>query len=70
MIDDKRIIEIERKIAFQDKIIEDLNYVIIRQQKDIEGLKKALVQMQEQSSSGEQGHAPILNLEDEKPPHY
>lgn len=61
-----RLIELETKIAYQDKTIEDLSDVIYKQQQQITNLEKALELLKNQIHSiGDneiRGH--------EKPPHY
>lgn len=63
---ESRLIDLETKIAYQDKTIEDLSDVIYKQQQQITGLEKALELLKKQINSiGDneiRGH--------EKPPHY
>lgn len=65
-----KLIEIETKIAFQEQTIEQLNEVLIQQQKAIDTLQRQLRQLnnkvKEESQHWNQEHAII----DEKPPHY
>lgn len=66
---EKRLIELETKISYQDHIIGELNEVVIRQQNQIDQLAKEINKMREHlkqdSSSG-------LARPDEEvpPPHY
>ncbi|WP_027362848.1 SlyX family protein [Desulfospira joergensenii] len=69
-MDENRLIDMETKLAYQEKIIKDLNDVVCEQQKVIEkleaGYKKLTKLFNEQAKmvSGIEGPA------DEKPPHY
>jgi len=66
---EQRLIAIEEKIEFQNKLLQELNDVIYRQQKDIDKLEttcQALIDrikaLSDVNVSGP--------LEDERPPHY
>jgi len=64
------MIEIETKIAYQEKTIKDLNSVICRQQEEIERLGSicnTLVRKMSEISGFGAGNALPAN---EKPPHY
>jgi len=61
------IIELEKKIAFIDHKVEELNEVIIDQAKTIEELKNQIKIFQDQLDSDEL----VRKIEDEEPPpHY
>ena len=64
---EQRLINIEKKIAFQDQHLCELNEVLVDQQKRILELERQLGALQEQMSSG-----PLVKrIEDEDPPpHY
>ena len=62
-----RIIEIEKKIAFQEHTIEQLSQVLIEQQKKIENLEELLKVVQAQISDEELVKP---QEEEEPPPHY
>lgn len=62
-----RIIEIEKRIAFQEQTIEDLSQVLIEQQKKIETLE-ARLKMAESRVSDDPFVKP--SEEEEPPPHY
>ncbi len=67
---EERLVEIETKIAFQEKTIEDLNDVIYEQQQEIERLGSicnVLVKRVKELSEFTQGVDAPAN---EKPPHY
>ena len=65
----KKIIEIETKIAFQEETIEQLNEIIIEQQKAIDKLQLQLLQINSKIKEQDQwSHE--NSIIDEKPPHY
>jgi len=66
---DDRLMDIETKLAFQEHTIEELNGVVIEQQKEIDQLKKAveyLLDKMELLVDTNVERAPA----DDKPPHY
>jgi SlyX protein len=67
---EERLVEIETKIAFQEKTIQDLNDVLCEQQQEIERLGStcdALVKRVKELSEFTPGMDAPAN---EKPPHY
>jgi len=72
--DMKRLVEIERTIAYQDQQIQDLSDMVNAQWKDIDKLKKHLARARERLENLE-NPSPENASEDgpmvhEKPPHY
>ena len=65
---EQRLIELETKIAYQDKTIEDLSDVIYKQQQEITMLAKTVEQLRAQVLSIASGDNEIRGHE--KPPHY
>ena len=65
---EERLDELEIKVAYQDDTLAQLNEVIIRQQRELDRLKQALLEMREQV----QGLSATVarKPEDELPPHY
>ncbi len=64
---EERIIELEKKVSYQEKVIEDLNDVVVGQQKELDRLKIRWDDLQKQVMSG----SLVKNQEDEEPPpHY
>lgn len=64
---ENRLFEIEKRIIYLEKYIEDLNNVVVEQQQIIDRLKKHLSHLE--------GKIPLSPLEEdrphcEKPPHY
>ena len=67
---EKRITDLEMKFSYQDHLIEELNAVIVQQQKELQRLKNLWLQFEEVKLKGglDQG---IKNLSEEvPPPHY
>lgn len=64
---EKRIIEIEKRIAFQDVLLDELNSVVIEQQKSIDALEQKLVVLRDQVQAGSIPQNPQEEL---PPPHY
>ncbi len=64
---EERIIELEKRVAFQENTIEELSQVLIDQQKKIEALEMELRRVQLRVSEEE-----IVRPqeEEEPPPHY
>ena len=65
---DQRIIDLETKISFQDKSIEDLSDSVYRQQQQLGELEKKLQIIQKRIESDQNGDSEIRPQE--KPPHY
>ena len=65
---EKRIIELEKRLTFQQHLIEELNAELIIQQKRADLLEKQLKNIAEQVRSG---GGVVKDLQDEEPPpHY
>jgi SlyX protein len=65
----ERLTELEVRVAFQDKTLQDLNEVVTRQQREIDRLAKELEAVKSQLS--ELTPSMVIPPEDEKPPpHY
>jgi SlyX protein len=69
MSDEKRFIEIEIKLAHQDKSLEELNDVIYLQQQQIDILQKIMNNLTKRLQSGTSNELEI-GPADDKPPHY
>lgn len=69
MENELRLNDLETKIAFQDQIIEDLNAVVIRQQKQIDQLEISFALFKSQMHAVQSGDNEI-RPHNEKPPHY
>ena len=65
---DKRLAEIEIKLSFSEDLLEELNRVVYRQQKQIDQLQEAVRALRLQLAASMPGEAD--NAAQEKPPHY
>lgn len=69
MNDEQRITELEIRFAHQDMFLQELNEIVVAQQKKIELLEKALLDLKGAVSSNE-GVTKIQGMKEDKPPHY
>jgi len=64
---ENRILELEKRLAYLEKFVEELNEVIVDQQKQLDRCNKELARMQVKTTpsplDADRPH-------DEKPPHY
>ena len=66
---DQRLTDLEIKVSFADDTLEQLNQVVIRQQKEIDWLLREVQQLRQQMPPD--GAAPrFAAASDELPPHY
>lgn len=68
-MDEQRLVDIETKIAFQERIIKELNEVVYEQQKQIDHLNATCRHLESKIRES----ADMLrerDVIDEKPPHY
>lgn len=64
---EKEIYEIEKRLAYMERFIEELNEVVIKQERLIEALKTEIIELKSKDSQSPlQETRPHL----EKPPHY
>lgn len=63
MTTDERLIHIETKFAFQDKLIDELNAVVYSQQLKMDDLEKKITEMQKKIADD-------INAAHIPPPHY
>ncbi len=63
MTSDQRLIHIETKIAFQDKVIDELNAVVYAQQLKMDELEKKIADLQKKIADD-------INAAHIPPPHY
>lgn len=64
------IVELQMKVSFQDSLLEDLNQVIIDQQKQISRIELTLETMKIQMNSMQTGSQQESGSQHELPPHY
>jgi SlyX protein len=68
---DSRLQELESRLAFQDDLIESLNRIIARQDRDLIRLELRIKSLGDKVNDlGESGAAPGTLPEHEVPPHY
>ena len=66
---EQRLTELEIKASFSEDTLDQLNAVVVRQQRQIDDLLRALADLRQQQS-GAQTQQPFRSLRDELPPHY
>ncbi len=64
---ENELYEIEKRLSYLEKYVDDLNEVIIKQDKIIEALKAEVIELKEKDAQ-----SPLLENRPhlEKPPHY
>jgi SlyX protein len=62
-----RLIELEKKVAFQDRQLEELSQVLVEQQKILDELCREVARIREHARSGD---LMKLSQEERSPPHY
>jgi SlyX protein len=65
---ERRLTELEIKASFTEDLVDRLNEVIVRQQGEIDRLRREVAALQQQLPASDSG-AP-RSLRDELPPHY
>lgn len=65
---DERIEKVESKLALAEDLLDELNKLVYKQQRQIEQLQRELVRLQEQVESSVPNEP--RRLMDEIPPHY
>ena len=65
---EERIIGLETRIAFFEKLVEELNQVVFRQQEEIDGLRTSIELLTEKSNSA--GSLMADSSQETPPPHY
>lgn len=66
-MDEKRLVDIETKLAFQEDTIKQLNDVVYEQQKQFDQLDKLCKHIIKQLREGDENELDVI---DQKPPHY
>lgn len=64
------IVELQMKVSFQDSLLEELNQVIIDQQKQISRIELMLETMKVQMNTMQTGSQQESGPQHELPPHY
>ena len=68
--DSSRLDELESRLAFQDDLIESLNEVVARQDREIALLTQRLSDLATKFEDLAASSAPAAGMGDEPPPHY
>ncbi len=66
---DDRLIDIETKLSYQESLLDQLNSIIIKQQAELDALKRSLKNLQERISLLNEASSENNNI-NELPPHY
>ena len=66
---DDQLINIETKLSYQENLLDQLNSIIIKQQDELDILKRALLSIQERVSTLNEPSVEVVDS-DERPPHY
>lgn len=66
MDNDERFVELETRLAFQDRTIETLHEVILDLRSDLDALRRELGKLEEKIDGGE----PEVGPANELPPHW
>ena len=66
---DDRLIDIETKLSYQESLLDQLNSIIIKQQAELDVLKRSLKNLQERVSLLNEASSENNNI-NELPPHY
>jgi len=65
---DDHLVKIVTKLSYQEDLLDQLNSIIIRQQREIDSLKRELLLLQEKITTINES---TENVDmDERPPHY
>ena len=67
---EQRLTELEIKLSFQDDALEQLNAVIVRQQQELDQLRRAVHSLQLQWQQSSASSALLRDVAAERPPHY
>jgi SlyX protein len=65
---EQRLTDLEIKASFTEDSLDQLNQIIVRQQRQIDMLMREIAHLRQSSTDGGTGSA--RNLRDELPPHY
>ena len=65
---DQRLTDLEIKSAYTEDLLEQLDSVIVRQQRQIDDLIRTIIELRQPSTDGGTGAA--RSLRDDMPPHF
>jgi SlyX protein len=66
----ERQIELESKVAFLERTVDDLNDVVLAQSKSLEDLARRLALVESRQRASQEGEGPAGDPLEERPPHY
>ena len=66
---DQRLTDLEIKASFTEELLDQLNEVVVRQQRQIDALLREVANLRQQAPE-DPGANPFRSLRDELPPHY
>lgn len=69
-MNEQRLIELEIRFSHQDDFLQQLNQIVVEQQKTIERLEKEILDIKQHVNSAGSEVSPNRTLRDDKPPHY
>lgn len=67
---DKKIVELEEKVAYLQNMLDDLNMVVFRQGETIENLNSKIKETNEKLSNQNDSSSSVNRIVNDKPPHY
>tara|TARA_B100000767_G_scaffold71971_1_gene68492 strand:- start:829 stop:1038 length:210 start_codon:yes stop_codon:yes gene_type:complete len=67
---DKKIVELEEKVAYLQNMLDDLNMVVFRQGETIENLNSKIKETNEKLSSQNDSSSSVNRIVNDRPPHY
>jgi SlyX protein len=65
-LDEQRFVTLETKLAYQEKMIADLNEVIVDQSRDLDDMRRRVGALERYAKE----HLEPRSVPNEKPPHY
>ena len=66
---DQRLTDLEIKASFTEVLLDQINDVVVRQQRQIDALLREVADLRQQAPE-DPGANPVRSLRDELPPHY
>lgn len=67
---DKKIVELEEKVAYLQNMLDDLNMVVFRQGETIENLNSKIKETNEKLSNQNDSSSSVNRIVNDRPPHY
>ena len=67
---EQRLTDLEIKASFQEDALDQLNAVVVRQQRQIDALLQEVAQLRQQPADDADAPPPFRSLRDDLPPHY